>query len=67
MEMIFQNVTSNSLILIDELFRSTNPTEGAKLAWNCCEHLISLHGTCTNAGEFYEQSIIDNNEVCFIF
>lgn len=48
MEHILKNVTQNSLVLIDELFRSTNPEEGAQLAWSFCEHLLSMHGKCTN-------------------
>lgn len=54
-EHILKNVTANSLVIIDELYRSTNPREGLQLAWSFCEHLISKHGKGMS-GEFFEES-----------
>lgn len=55
-EHILKNVTANSLVIIDELYRSTNPKEGLQLAWSFCERLISKHGKAM-AGEFFEESV----------
>lgn len=52
MEHILKNVTSNSLVIIDELCRSTNPKEGFQLAWNLCEHLASIRGVL-NDGKYF--------------
>lgn len=59
MEHILKNVTSSSLILIDELFRSTDPTEGVQLAWTFCEHLLSLHGRKSSEDLFTDE--VDEN------
>lgn len=61
-EHILKNVTANSLVIIDELYRSTNPREGLQLAWSFCEHLISKRGKAMS-GEFFEESFIVVN--CF--
>lgn len=60
MEHILKNVTPNSMVIIDELCRSTNPKEGAQLAWNLCEHLAAIHGIF-NDGRYF---INDENDVC---
>ncbi|XP_055320057.1 mutS protein homolog 4-like [Sitodiplosis mosellana] len=52
MEHIMKNMTPNSLVIIDELCRSTNPKEGAQLAWNICEHLASIRGIF-NDGKYF--------------
>lgn len=52
MEHILKNVTPNSLVIIDELCRSTNPKEGFQLAWNLCEHLASIRGLF-NDGKYF--------------
>lgn len=52
MENILRNVTPNSLVIIDELCRSTNPSEGAQLAWNLCSHLASIRGIF-NDGRYF--------------
>ncbi|XP_031502633.1 DNA mismatch repair protein MSH4 isoform X2 [Nymphaea colorata] len=39
---IMHNVSSRSLIVIDELGRATSSTDGFAVAWSCCEHLLSL-------------------------
>lgn len=54
-EHILKNVTTNSLVIIDELYRSTNPKEGLQLAWSFCEHLISKRGKAMS-GDFFEES-----------
>lgn len=63
-EHILKNVTPNSLVIIDELCRSTNPKEGAQLAWNICEHLASIRGIF-NDGKYFvndeNQSQVDSN------
>lgn len=52
MEHILKNITPNSLVIIDELCRSTNPKEGAQLAWNLCVHLASIRGIF-NDGKYF--------------
>lgn len=52
MEHILKSVTPNSLVIIDELCRSTNPTEGFQLAWNLSEHLASIRGL-VNDGKYF--------------
>lgn len=54
-EHILKNVTANSLVIIDELYRSTNPKEGLQLAWSFCEQLISIRGKAMR-GEFFVES-----------
>lgn len=63
MENILKNVTPNSLVIIDELCRSTNPREGAQLAWNICSHLASIRGIF-NDGKYFvndEQDVATAN------
>lgn len=59
MEHILKNVTPNSLVIIDELCRSTNPKEGTQLAWNMCEHLCSIRGI-SNDGQYFLEGDEDN-------
>lgn len=54
-EHILKNVTPNSLVIIDELCRSTNPKEGSQLAWNICEYLASIRGIF-NDGKYFVNS-----------
>lgn len=44
MEYIYSNLTPNSLVIIDELCRSTNPQEGEMICWKFCEKLIKFIG-----------------------
>ncbi|CAL5062750.1 unnamed protein product [Urochloa decumbens] len=39
---IMQNVSSKSLIVVDELGRATSSSDGLAIAWSCCEHLLSV-------------------------
>uniref|UniRef100_A0A7N0VI26 DNA mismatch repair protein MSH4 n=2 Tax=Kalanchoe fedtschenkoi TaxID=63787 RepID=A0A7N0VI26_KALFE len=39
---IMQNISSRSLIIMDELGRATSSSDGFAIAWSCCEHLLSL-------------------------
>ncbi|KAK9142949.1 hypothetical protein Syun_012349 [Stephania yunnanensis] len=39
---VIQNVSSKSLIVMDELGRATSSSDGFAVAWSCCEHLLSL-------------------------
>lgn len=59
MENILKNVTPNSLVIIDELCRSTNPREGAQLAWNLCSHLATIRGIF-NDGKYFVNDEHDN-------
>lgn len=52
MSYILNNITPNSLVIIDELGRGTNPTEGQEWAWKMCEHLAGLRGFQSN-GQLY--------------
>ncbi|WOL04322.1 hypothetical protein Cni_G13043 [Canna indica] len=38
---LMQNVSSKSLIVMDELRRATSSSDGFAIAWSCCEHLLS--------------------------
>lgn len=60
MEHILKNVAPNSMVVNDELCRSTNPKESAQLAWNLCEHLAAIHGNFNDDRYF----ISDENDVC---
>jgi DNA mismatch repair ATPase MutS len=44
MEYIYSNLTPNSLVIMDELCRSTNPQEGELICWNFCEKLLNFIG-----------------------
>jgi DNA mismatch repair ATPase MutS len=44
MEYIYSNLTPNSLVIIDELCRSTNPQEGEMICWKYCEKLLKFVG-----------------------
>lgn len=52
MSFILNHVTPNSLVIIDELGRGTNPGEGQEWAWQMCEQLAVLKGLQSN-GQFY--------------
>ncbi|EER99382.2 DNA mismatch repair protein MSH4 [Sorghum bicolor] len=39
---IMQNVTSRSLVVVDELGRATSSSDGLAIAWSCCEYLLSV-------------------------
>lgn len=52
MSFILNNVTPNSLVIIDELGRGTNPGEGQEWAWQMVEQLAVLKGVQSN-GQFY--------------
>lgn len=57
---MFVKKNKTGMVIIDELCRSTNPTEGAQLAWNLCEHLAAIHGI-SNDGRYF---INDENDMC---
>lgn len=44
MEYIYSNLTPNSLVIIDELCRSTNPHEGEMICSKFCEKLLNFIG-----------------------
>lgn len=44
MEYMYSNLTPNSLVIMDELCRSTNPQEGEVLCWSFCEKLLKFIG-----------------------
>lgn len=44
MEYIYSNLTPNSLVIMDELCRSTNPQEGEYICWQYCERLLKFIG-----------------------
>lgn len=41
MQFVLQNMTENSLIVVDELCRGTSSEEGTAIAWALCEKLLS--------------------------
>ena len=44
MEYMYSNLTPNSLVIMDELCRSTNPQEGEVLCWSFCEKMLKFIG-----------------------
>ncbi|XP_070498674.1 mutS protein homolog 4-like isoform X2 [Chironomus tepperi] len=44
MDYIYNNITPNSLVIMDELCRSTDPQEGEALCYAFCEKLLSFIG-----------------------
>ncbi|XP_055679739.1 mutS protein homolog 4-like [Lutzomyia longipalpis] len=53
-EYIKKSITPNSLVIVDELGRSTNPHEGKIWAWAMCEELADLKGIY-NDGNYFEK------------
>ncbi|XP_059612168.1 mutS protein homolog 4-like [Phlebotomus argentipes] len=51
---ILRNITPNSVVIVDELGRSTNPREGKIWAWGMCEELAGLKGF-SNDGRYFER------------
>lgn len=49
MNYILRNVTPNSLVIIDELCRSTNTAEGERIAYRVCEALSRICGRNSTA------------------
>lgn len=60
MEYIMKNITPNSLVIIDELCRSTNPKEGILIAWQLSEKLIKMNGKL-NDGKYYNDTVGDQS------
>ena len=56
MSFIVQNVTENSLLIIDELGRGTSNVDGTCLAWSCCEELLQ-RGCFTLFATHFQQMI----------
>jgi DNA mismatch repair protein MSH4 len=54
MNYILQNVTGNSVIVIDELGRGTSTEEGVGLAHAICEHLLGLDAFTFFATHFHQ-------------
>lgn len=44
MDYIYSNLTSSSLVIMDELCRSANPQEGEKICWDFSEKLLNFIG-----------------------
>lgn len=44
MDYIYSNLTCNSLLIMDELCRSTNPLEGEAICWKFCDKLLQCIG-----------------------
>lgn len=44
MEYIYSNITPNSLVIMDELCRSTNPQEGEVICYDYCKKLLNYIG-----------------------
>lgn len=59
-EYIYSNLTPNSLVIIDELCRSTNPTEGEIICWNFCEKLLNFIGVSND--DYFKLQDEDDNE-----
>lgn len=63
MEYIYSNLTPNSLVIMDELCRSTNPQEGEYICWQFCEKLLKFIGivgeSCFKASKVDEDDPMD--------
>lgn len=59
MEYINSNLTPNSLVIMDELCRSTNPQEGEIICWKYCEKLLSFVGI---SDENYFRTDLENED-----
>lgn len=62
MEYIYMNLTTDSLVIIDELCRCTNPKEGEILCWNFCEKLIKFIGLSKEDSFAESLDTADKNE-----
>ncbi|EIE76282.1 hypothetical protein RO3G_00986 [Rhizopus delemar RA 99-880] len=51
---LLQNVTDSSLVMMDELCRSTSPTDALGIAAAVCEELIQTKAFCFFATHFHE-------------
>ena len=61
MEYIYSNMTPNSLVVIDELCRSTDPQEGEVLCYAFCEKLLSFIGVAYD--DYFKALKIDKEVV----
>lgn len=59
MEYIYSNLTPNSLVIIDELCRSTNPQEGEQICWSYCEKLLEFIGVSDDG--YFKPLVEDEN------
>jgi DNA mismatch repair protein MSH4 len=57
MEYIYSNLTPNSLLIIDELCRSTDPQEGEVLCYAFCEKLLNFIGVSRD--EYFKTKMQD--------
>lgn len=60
MEYIYSNMTPNSLVVIDELCRSTDPQEGEVLCYAFCEKLLSFIGVAYD--DYFKALKVDKEE-----
>lgn len=60
MEYIYSNLTPNSLVIMDELCRSTNPQEGEIICWKFCDRLLNFVGI---SDDNYFKSANEDNDV----
>lgn len=61
MEYILKNITPNSLVLADEMCRSTNPKEGKIIAWKICEQLIKMYGV-SDDGHYFNNILLNGKK-----
>lgn len=59
MEYIYSNITPNSLVIMDELCRSTNPQEGEVICYDYCKKLLTYIGV---SDESYFKIDPDNDD-----
>lgn len=60
MEYIYSNMTPNSLVVIDELCRSTDPQEGEVLCYAFCEKLLSFIGVAYD--DYFKSLKVEKND-----
>lgn len=62
-EFILVNVTPFSLIIVDELFRSTNIQEAQVLSWSFCENLLKYVGFLPGEDEMSTGNVGDTSDI----
>lgn len=63
MEYIYSNVTPNSLVIMDELCRSTNPQEGEVICYDYCKKLLSYIGVSDGVSKLIPRTPKLKNQV----
>ncbi|OMJ87312.1 hypothetical protein SteCoe_10997 [Stentor coeruleus] len=63
---ILNTCNSESLVLLDELGKSTSTQDGIALAWAICEKLFKTHAFTLVATHFHQLSLLESLNPCII-